>query len=149
MKLSGKKWLIRIILAKIFETLSLNGNYVYYKVDKNVLQYFNEREARIVSSNAFAKNKKKINKIELWDVEVTWYSPSATRWMFLSSFENILQITAFSPTWPCPIVEILITWCICLDLSDQLCLLYSQNDSFCLHLRHYDLVELVNNKLPN
>ena len=44
----------------------------------------------------------------LWDVELTWYSLSATHQICL--YEYSLEIYGFKSIWLCPIVEILATW---------------------------------------
>ena len=48
------------------------------------------------------------NHSKLWNIELTWYSLSATHWICLYGLEQGFRINSFRSTWPCLIIEILL-----------------------------------------
>ena len=62
---------------------------------KKVLQYFGNFRQNSTAPFIFAEVVKLTNYIRLWDAEVTWYSSSATRKIFLYNSEHSLGIHAF------------------------------------------------------
>ena len=61
------------------------------------------------ASDVFAKIVKLTIHNELWDDEITWYSPRAIIRVCLYDLKYGFGILGFSPNWPCQIVEILAT----------------------------------------
>ena len=66
---------------------------------------------RVNSTNSRAEIVKVTSSSRMWDTEVSWYSPIATRriYLWLWSFDHGLPIHVFKPTWPCLIIEVLVT----------------------------------------
>ena len=60
---------------------------------------------------------KVMNHTRLWDIELTWYSPSAFHWICLNSLEHCLIIHSFKPTGPSLTFEVLATQAKLLQLS--------------------------------
>ena len=59
--------------------------------------------------DAVAEVREITNPTGLWDVELAWYSPSATHWICLYSTGHGLRIHDFRPTWSYLIVEVFVT----------------------------------------
>ena len=57
----------------------------------------------------FAEVMKVTNHTGFWDDELTWFSPSATRRIYLNGFEHGLGIHSFRLTWPGLIIKVLTT----------------------------------------
>ena len=57
------------------------------------------------------------NCTKLWNTMFTWYSPCATRWIYLYDLKYRLGIHGFRLTWPFLIVELLVTREKCLEPS--------------------------------
>ena len=54
-----------------------------------------------------AKVVKVMNHTRLWNPVLSWYSPSATCWIYIHGLEYSLGNHSFSTTWSCLIVDVL------------------------------------------
>ena len=68
----------------------------YNTRESKVLQYFGNMRQNLAASHAFVVVMKVMNHIWLWDVELAWYSLSATQRICLYSLEHDFSIHSFS-----------------------------------------------------
>ena len=74
-----------------------------HKCESKVLPYFGSIRYNSVVLGSFTRNEKSTNQNELWDAELTWYSPYAT----VGILEQRLRNLSFSSGCPCHILECL------------------------------------------
>ena len=60
-----------------------------------VLQYSCNERHNLIASDEFAEVLKVTNHTRLWVVELAWYSPSASRWIWFNGLEHGLGIYGF------------------------------------------------------
>ena len=84
----------------------------------------------LATLDAFARIVKVMNQTGLWDVEFAWYSPSATHWICLYGMKYGPGVHTFRPTWPCPVIEVLVTWAKFFKPSN-FCIVIKCNSTFC------------------
>ena len=96
--------------TKCFNFYVNESRHKNYDGDPNVLQYFVNVRKNSVAPVSFAKVVTVTIHSGLWDAELTWYSPRATRQICLYDLEHGRGIYAFRPIGLWLIVKVLAIW---------------------------------------
>ena len=81
-----------------------------YMDESKVLHYFDSMIYNLAAQDDFAKVMKGTKYNGLWNIDLAWYSPSDAQRIYLSGLDHGFRNNAFRSTWPCLIVEVLVTW---------------------------------------